>query len=264
MIGFIGGGNMAEAIIKGMIAGGIGDILVSEPGDDRRRYLEASYPVGTRFDNRSVVSSCDIIILAVKPQNMGEVIEEIHDLASSEKTVVSIAAGIPLSYLRAQLPDCSIIRVMPNTPALILSGMSVFALPEGFTGDMERVKQIFSSIGKVLILPERYMDTVTALSGSGPAFIAYFADAMIESGIETGLQKDTARELVVQTLVGTSRLLDSGMAPSALMKMVTSPGGTTEAGLNVYNEQGLMNIVSASIKAAEKRSRELGKQMTRD
>jgi pyrroline-5-carboxylate reductase len=200
MIGFIGGGNMAEAIIKGITHG------------------------------------------------------------YEEKTIVSIAAGITLSYLSTRLKTRKIVRIMPNTPALIQEGMSVMSMCECINGkDIEVIRDIFMSVGRLLTLPEKYMDAVTALSGSGPAFISYFVEAMIEGGVSRGLSEDNANALVVQTLLGTARLLDTGMNPSKLRGMVTSPKGTTAAGLAVFEEKGLKEIVVAAIAAATERAKELGK-----
>ncbi|MBI3353581.1 MAG: pyrroline-5-carboxylate reductase, partial [Nitrospirae bacterium] len=186
MIGFIGGGNMAEALIKGIRGKGQGsreEIFVSEPREDRKKYLEQTYSIKTTSDNKEVASSCNIIILAVKPQNMASVLDEIADVITDEKTVVSIAAGIKLSFLQSKLKTKRLIRVMPNTPALVQEGMSVISLCECFSDtDIATVREIFMSIGKVLTLPEKNMNAVTALSGSGPAFIALFVEAMIESG----------------------------------------------------------------------------------
>ncbi len=261
MIGFIGGGNMAEAIIKGIFVKHGGDIIVSEPVDKRRAYLEETYHIKTTPDNKEVVRNCNIIILAVKPQNMDDVTAQIADVISEDKIIVSIAAGITLSYLSSRLNTAKIIRVMPNTPALVQEGMSVMSMCECMHDkEIGLIKDIFMSIGILISLPEKYMDAVTALSGSGPAFIAYFIEAMIEGGIKTGLSKDNATELAVQTLLGTARLLDTGISPSKLREMVTSPKGTTAAGLKVLEGKGLKDIVTATIEAAANRSKELGRK----
>jgi len=264
MIGFIGGGNMAEALIKGIRGQGMRyEIIVSEPREERRRYLEDSYGIRTTPSNRGVVSSCDIIILAIKPQNMGEVLEEISDLVTDEKTVVSIAAGITFSFLQSRLKTRRLIRVMPNTPALVQEGMSVISLCECAPDpSINLVRELFMSVGRVITLPERYMNAVTALSGSGPAFIAFFIEAMIEAGIRMGLDSEDATTLAIQTAVGTARLIDTGMGPSRLREMVTSPGGTTEAGLRVFNEKGLRDIVISALKRAEQRAEELSEGRT--
>jgi pyrroline-5-carboxylate reductase len=261
MIGFIGGGNMAEALIKGMVQSGMKDIMVSEPRQERRSYLEKQYNVKTTSDNKEVVAKCNIIILAVKPQNMDDVTAGISGLISSDKLMVSIAAGITLSYLTSKLNTSNIIRVMPNTPALVQEGMSVLSLCECIPDkDMSIVRDIFMSVGKVLVLPEKYMDAVTAVSGSGPGFIAYFVESMTEAGVRVGLNRDNASELAVQTLVGTAKLLETGIPPDKLREMVTSRGGTTAAGLKTFEEKGFKDIISAVIRAAADRSKELGRK----
>lgn len=261
MIGFIGGGNMAEAIIKGIFGKHGRDIMVSEPRDERRAYLEKTYNIKTTSNNKEVAKNCNIIILAVKPQNMDDVTAEISDVISIDKMVVSIAAGITLSYLSSRLKTPKIIRVMPNTPALIQEGMSVMSMSECIHDkEIGLIREIFMSIGKLLTLPEKYMDAVTALSGSGPAFIAFFVEAMIEGGIESGLSRKHSAELAVQTLLGTAKLLDTGILPEKVREMVTSPGGTTAAGLQVFKEKGLIDIVKDAVEAALKRAKELGER----
>jgi len=258
MIGFIGGGNMAEALIKGIAVKHGKNIIVSEPRDDRRGYLEKTYHIRTTPDNREVLKNSTVIILAVKPQNMDDVTAGISDM-TDDKIVVSIAAGIPISYLSSRLKTSKIIRVMPNTPALIQEGMSVMSMCECIHDkEVGIIKEIFMSVGSLLMLPEKYMNAVTALSGSGPAFFAYFVEGLIEGGIKTGLDRADARTLAIQTMLGTARLLDTGMDPAKLREMVTSPGGTTEAGLKVFQERGFTDTVIATLEAAANRARELG------
>jgi pyrroline-5-carboxylate reductase len=260
MIGFIGGGNMAEAMIKGMGQSRIKDIMVSEPLQERRFYLEHAYAVKTTPDNREVVRNCGMCILAVKPQHMDAVTGEIADSVTNEKIIISIAAGITLSYLTSRLKTSKIIRVMPNTPALVQKGISVLSMCECLPDrEMRLIREIFMSIGKMLVLPEKYMDAVTAVSGSGPAFFAYIAEAMIEGGIHAGLDQDTASELAIHTMIGTAKMLDTGIPPGRLREMVTSPGGTTEAGLKVLEQHGIKKIFSSTIDAAAQRSKELGR-----
>ncbi len=261
MIGFIGGGNMAEALIKGIVRSGMKDIMVSEPREERCAYLEKTYDVKSTTDNKEVVENCSIVILAVKPQNMDDVTSEISGSITPDKLIVSIAAGITLSYLTARLKTSNIVRVMPNTPALVQEGMSVLSLCECIRDrEMGLVREIFMSVGKVLVLPEKYMDAVTALSGSGPGFIAFFVEKMIEAGTMVGLNSDHASELAVQTLIGTAKILETGMPPDRLREMVTSPGGTTAAGLKVFQERGFKDIVAAVLQAAVARSKELGRE----
>ncbi|MCI4624805.1 MAG: pyrroline-5-carboxylate reductase [Candidatus Magnetoovum sp. WYHC-5] len=263
MIGFIGGGNMAEALIKGLLAGGMDNICVYEPQVSRREYLIKKYPSIKLIDsNVELVSMVKIVVLAVKPQVIPAVLDELMTVDLSNKTVVSIAAGIKLEFLKGRLGIKKIVRVMPNTPALVLEGMSVISVLEDFDGDMEGVQNIFSSIGKVLFMDEKSMDMVTALSGSGPAFIAYVVKAMVELAIKEGMDEGTAKVLVLQTLMGTAKLLDSGFVSDAqaLIKMVASPGGTTEAGLGVLDNNAVADIIGETILEAARRSQELSIQ----
>jgi pyrroline-5-carboxylate reductase len=259
-IGFIGGGNMAEALIKGMRAQGMCDILVSEPTAERSTYLRTTYGIDTTASNIEVVRACPIVILAVKPQVMDDVLKEIAPQVTGDTTVVSVAAGITLNYLSARLSTGKIIRVMPNTPALVQKGVTVLSLCECFSDrDIAVVRDIFMSVGEVITLPEKYMNAVTALSGSGPAFIAFFIEGMIEAGTKMGLSSDDARLLAVQTAIGTAQLLETGMSPSRLREMVTSPGGTTAAGLSTFHDRGLKDTLSAALDAARNRADELGR-----
>ncbi len=261
MIGFIGGGNMAEALIKGITSQGMKDVIVSEPSADRRNFLEQEYEIRTTPSNKEVAASCGLILLAVKPQNMADVLDEISGLVTEEKTVVSIAAGITLSFLRSKLKTKRLVRVMPNTPALVQEGMSVLSLCECFSdGEIARIREIFMSVGRVLTLKEEHMNAVTALSGSGPAFVALFVEMMIEAGIKMGLNADNAAEMAVQTLVGTARLLETGMPPARLREMVTSPGGTTAAGLKVFKESDMASVINDALHSAMKRAEELGRR----
>ncbi|HSW61711.1 MAG TPA: pyrroline-5-carboxylate reductase [Dissulfurispiraceae bacterium] len=262
MIGFIGGGNMAEALIKGMRIEGIRDIIVSEPKEERRHYLESTYHVRTTASNPEVIGASTIIILAVKPQNMGQVLDEITGGVDENKTIVSIAAGITLAYLQSKLKTTRLVRVMPNTPALVLEGMSVLSLCSCLPGPViAPVRQIFMSIGKVTTLPEKQINAVTALSGSGPAFIALFIESMIAAGEALGLSSESARELAIQTLIGTAKQIGEGMSPEKLREMVTSPGGTTAAGLAAFQEKGLKEITISALQSAHKRAEELGRNI---
>jgi pyrroline-5-carboxylate reductase len=258
MIGFIGGGNMAEALIKGILSRENKKVIVSEPREDRRDFLSRTYGVLTTASNTEAVGPSDIIVLAVKPQNMATVLDEISGSITAEKTVVSIAAGITLAFLQSRLKTERLIRVMPNTPALVQEGMSVISLCSCLPPHViAPVRDIFISIGKVLTLPEKHMDAVTALSGSGPGFVALFTEAMIAGGEKMGLTRDNASELAIQTVIGTAKLLETGMPPETLRKMVTSPGGTTAAGVKVFEDKGLAALVVQALEAAKKRADEL-------
>lgn len=262
MTGFIGGGNMAEALIKGMLQTKkfkTNEIAMSEPKQERRSYLQKTYGINVLSSNKELASLADIIILAVKPQIMDQIIEEVKDSITEGQTVVSIAAGITLSYLSSKLITKKLTRVMPNTPALVGEGMSVIAVKENFSDkEIESVKNIFLSVGKVLEIEEEQMDAVTALSGSGPAFIALFIEAMTASSMKLGLSSADADMLAAQTLFGTAKLINSGISPEKLREMVTSPGGTTEAGLRIFEKGEFSKIVSEALEAAHKRAKELG------
>lgn len=251
---------MAEALVKGMRQEGMRDIIVSEPREERRSYLEKTYGVETTPDNVGVVNSSDVVVIAVKPQQMDEVLDEIAPAVTEEKTIVSIAAGITLSYLGKKLKSKKIIRAMPNMASQVGEGMTVLSLCDCFTGQgMDMVREIFMASGRVLVLPEKHLDAVTALSGSGPAFIALFVGAMAEAGEKAGLSHDDAISLAVQTAAGTSKLLDEGLEPEKLIEKVRSPGGTTAEGLKVFDEKGLREIVALALDAARRRAGELSK-----
>lgn len=261
MIGFIGGGNMAEAIIRGVVKEGRRDIIVSEPIDERRSYLQKCYGVKTTPSNKEVVNLSEIIVIAVKPQNIKEVLEEIKEEVNEKHTIVSIAAGIPLKLIQQYLKTDKLIRAMPNLAATVGESMTVLALCECLEMRVvAAVRDIFMSIGKVLTLPETYMNLVTAISGSGPGFLCYIVEQLIDVAIEKGFAEDIARELVVQTFVGTAKLLDSGLPPDKIRQKVTSPGGTTEAGLKILSDGQLREILKKTIDTAAKRAEELSTQ----
>lgn len=266
MVGFVGGGNMAEALIKGIMnipsmrpSKTAQTVIVSEPREDRRRYLEQTYHVRATHSNGEVAALSSLIILAVKPQDIAVVLDEIAPLVNDEKTVVSIAAGVTLSYLQSRLATGRLIRVMPNTPALVQEGMSVLSLcsclPDDVVGP---VRDIFMSIGKVITLPETHMNAVTALSGSGPGFIAFFLECLVDGGVHLGLSRETASELAIQTAIGTTRLLETGMPPAQVRAIVTSPGGTTAAGLASFENSGFKEVVAKALGAARDKADDLG------
>ena len=253
---------MAEALIKGMKESKSDwDIMVSEPVSERRDYLEKTYDLMATANNVELCEASGIIVLAVKPQQMDEVLESIKQAVTPDKTVVSIAAGIKLAYYENRLNTTKIIRVMPNMGAFIQQSMSVFSVCDCFTGkEINLVKQMLMSSGRVLALPEAQMDAVTAVSGSGPAFVALFADAMYEAGVSLGLQQRDSMELVVQTLRGTAALLDGELQPAKLIEMVRSPGGTTAEGLKSFESSEIYAIVEKALKAASDRSAELARE----
>jgi pyrroline-5-carboxylate reductase len=261
MIGFIGGGNMAEALIKGLTSKGVRDILFYDPAEERVQYLMRTYGVGFVGSNIEVLKRGNTVLIAVKPQIMSSVMEELSETNTADRLFISIAAGIRLSYLMERLGTSRVIRVMPNTPALLQEGMSVISAPEVVSdADINRAVEIFSTIGKTLVLPEHKMDAVTALSGSGPGFIAYFAECLIKGGMEIGLSEDESTTLTIQTLLGSAKILrDSGIGPAKLRQMVTSPNGTTQAGLNAFDNRDLQGLIAEALKAARVRAEELGR-----
>jgi pyrroline-5-carboxylate reductase len=261
MIGFIGGGNMAEALIRGLIKNGKRNIIVSDPVDERRRYLEKWYGIKTIASNIDVVNNSEIIVIAVKPQNILEVLEEIKDYVKEKHTVVSIAAGIPLNLIKNYLKTDKLIRAMPNLAAIVGESMTVLAICECLEMKIVApVRDIFMSVGKVITLPEHYMNLVTALSGSGPGFLCYIVEQFIDLATELGFAEDIAKELIIQTFIGTAKLLDSGIPPDKIRQKVTSPGGTTEAGLRVLSSSNLREILFQTLQEATKRAQELSKR----
>ena len=267
-LGFIGGGRMGEALIQGILKSGIiaaADMLVADPVAERRAYLEASYGVKA-FDSDEAVnvwSTCTTVILAVKPQIMKDVLLAAKSNINDSHLLISIAAGIQSSFIDINLSGCNcrIIRVMPNTPAFVLEAVSALSAgPRATQEDMDTAVTIFDSIGKTVILDEKYFDAVTGLSGSGPAYVFTFIEALIDGGLKVGLNRPDAELLAMQTVLGSVKLaMSSEENPAQLRAMVTSPGGTTIAGLHELETAGFSGIIMDAIEAATKRSKELGK-----
>ena len=264
-IGFIGAGNMAEALIKGVISGNIynaENVLISDIRAERLKLLSEKYQVITCEDNSELVAKVQIIVLSVKPQNMADALESIKDSIGTEKLIISIAAGIKVADIDAVLGDIAIVRVMPNTPALIGQGASALFANEQAKTMLEKVVEIFSVCGKAVVVEdEDLIDAVTALSGSGPAYYFLLMEEMIKTGIRLGLPDDVAKDLVLQTAKGAGLLAveadGNGESPAVLRQKVTSPGGTTEAALNVFKEGKISELISAAINRAYERSKEL-------
>jgi len=267
-LGFIGGGRMGEALIQGILKSGIisaENILITDPVAERREYLTATYGVST-FDSSEDVniwSNCATVILAVKPQIMKDVLLAAKSNVNNSHLLISIAAGIKSSFIDANLSGCNcrIIRVMPNTPAFVLEAISALSSgPRVTKTDMDTAVTIFDSIGKSVVLDEKYFDAVTGLSGSGPAYVFTFIEALIDGGFKVGLNKSDAKLLAMQTVLGSVKLaMSSKESPAQLRDMVTSPGGTTVAGLQKLEAAGFNGIIMDAIKAATERSKELGK-----
>jgi pyrroline-5-carboxylate reductase len=265
-IGFIGAGNMAEALIKGLINSRLyssDQVSASDNDPAKLKSKSEAYGIKTCESNKDLVRNSSIIILSVKPQVIREVLSDIMTFLTPGHLVVSIAAGIPVSLIGDIIgKDKPIIRVMPNTPALIQKGIS--ALATGGTATAEHLKKardIFNAVGKTVVVDEGMMDAVTALSGSGPGFVFRIMECFVEAGARQGFDKETALSLVTQTFLGSSHLAnESGLSLTRLREMVTSPGGTTAAGLASFESNGLNEVIASAVKAAYDRSIELGKK----
>lgn len=264
-IGFIGGGRMAGAIIKGLLSSksvSASGICVSDIDTKQRQDLKKTYAITILADNQKVVSLSDIVILAVKPQVMFEALKGLK--ISKDKLLISIAAGITIQYFEKAFPEVPVIRVMPNNPALVQAGVSAMALGQhAKKEDLEKALKIFQSVGEVIEVEERLMDAVTGLSGSGPAFIYLAVEAMVEAGETLGLNKGIAEKLAIWTLLGAARTLEkTGKKASELREMVTSPGGTTLEGLKILEEKNYKEALFKAIQAAARRAKELSEEWT--
>ena len=268
-VGFLGAGNMGEAMIRGLLKAGTvpaEDIFATDARLDRLQQLGKLYGIHTLSDNSLLVKRVDVVILAVKPQIIHSVLKEVGSAVTPKKLVISVAAGVPTVALRADLPKgVRLIRVMPNTPALVLEGMTAVAKADGLQkGDLETAEEIFGAVGKVVVLEEEALDAVTGLSGSGPAYVALMIEALADGGVKVGLDRLTAMTLAAQTVLGSAKLLiETGAHPGQLKDMVTSPGGTAIAGIAALEEGGVRRTLISAVERATLRSRELGRG-TRD
>ena len=263
-IGFIGGGQMGEALIRGILQAKLvtaDQILVMDPSDSRRAVLSEQYSVIVHESSASIWSDCRIVILAIKPQIMEKVLLDNRELIHTTHLLISIAAGITLSFLEQHAPaDSRIVRVMPNTPALVLEAASALSAGSCATpDDTATATAIFDAIGRTVLVDENHLDAVTGLSGSGPAYVFTFIEALIDAGLRVGLSRPVAETLVMQTVLGATKLaMASNDHPAQLRAMVTSPGGTTIAGLHELESAGFTGIIMSAVEAATKRSTELG------
>jgi pyrroline-5-carboxylate reductase len=275
--GTIGGGVMGEALLSRLIAQKVyfpSEILVSDPQPQRREFLTATYGIGTTASNLEVATATEVLFLAIKPQIFEKVALELvvgidrpqannGETANSgpQAAIVSILAGVPLSKLEAAFPGRAVLRVMPNTPATVGAGMSAIAPGKLVQPtDLELVKRMFQAVGEVVEVPESMLDAVTGLSGSGPGYVAIFIEALTDGGVCAGLPRAIASQLAIQTVFGTAKLLqETGMHPAELKDRVTSPGGTTIAGIAALESNGFRSAAIEAVKAACLRSQELGK-----
>ena len=289
-IGFIGGGTMAEAILGGMLNAGIAsadNIIIGEPVAPRREYLAGQYGVEVTDANAEVVLGCELVVLAVKPQDLPEVYAEIGgecllvkkvvlsvvpdpdaDVPVNvsygvDRAVLSIVAGVRVKALAAGLKAENIIRVMPNTPAQIGQGMTMWTCaPSVSQAHRDATAEILSTIGDaVYVDDEKYLDMATALSASGPAYVFLIVEALIDAGVYVGLPRDTARRLALQTIKGSVALIaQTGQHPAALKDLVTSPGGTTAEGLQALERAGVPAAIVDAVNAAYRKSIRLGQE----
>jgi pyrroline-5-carboxylate reductase len=264
-IGFIGAGNMAEALIRGLIKGGhvaAERIIASAPRMERLDALARSYAIQITTDNCEIARKAGFIVLAVKPQILDKVLREIGDQLASGTLVVSIAAGVDTATIEEAVPDgVRVVRAMPNTPALV--GAAATAISPGKhadQADLAMVRAMFDAVGITVVLDESHLDAVTGLSGSGPAYIFLILEALADAGVKVGLSRRDAQRLAAQTVMGSAKLLlDTDEHPGKLKDMVTSPGGTAIAGLHTLEQGGLRTTLINAVETATKRAKELGR-----
>ncbi|MCZ6539681.1 MAG: pyrroline-5-carboxylate reductase [Chloroflexi bacterium] len=260
-IAFIGGGVMAQAIISGVKDAGLdASIIVGEPFEDRRESLQNDLGVEVTANNREAVTGADIVVLSVKPQQLGEVAEDLKGALTAEQTVMSIMAGVKMHSIGLQLDHTKLIRVMPNTPAQIRKGISAWTASDNVDqATLDFVASMLKAIGDELkFSDEKSIDIATALSGSGPGYVFVFIEALADAGVELGLPVHVARHLASQTVLGSAALQrESGKHPADLRNMVTSPGGTTAAGLAALEIGGFRATVAEAVRAAFERGEEL-------
>ncbi len=264
-VGFLGAGNMGEAMIKGLLQAGLVDakaVCATDVRADRLDQLAREYGIRTVASNTALVAGSDVVILAVKPQIMGAVLKEIGGAVDAGKLLISVAAGVHTRTLREHLgKPARLIRVMPNTPALVLEGVTAIARADGLDpGDLETAEQLFGAVGRAVVLDEDALDAVTGLSGSGPAYVAIVIESLADGGVKMGLDRATAMTLAVQTVLGSAKLIrETGLHPGQLKDMVASPGGTTIAGIAALEEGGARRTFISAVEKATERSRELGR-----
>jgi pyrroline-5-carboxylate reductase len=265
-IGMIGGGNMAGALVRGLLVSGRVEkeqLVASDVLEDKRRSLAEAHGIFTTDDNAEVARRSDLVVLAVKPQVIGEVAATFADALAPDALVVSVAAGVPLRALEALFPRARrFVRAMPNTPALVLAGATGLAASSGANeADVAAATALFEAVGRVVRVEEPLLDAVTGLSGSGPAYVMLVIEALAEGGVKAGLDRATALSLATEVVYGSAKLLvETGDDPARLRAMVTSPNGTTLAGLRALESKGLVAALVAAVESATERSRELGRE----
>lgn len=263
-IAILGTGNMGEALVKGLLRAGktAPDSLVcSDPRAERREEIKQRYGVHVTGDNRAAAAQADLIVLAVKPQIIDVLLEEIAPSIDARKLVISIAAGVPIGAIARKLgAGVRIVRTMPNTPALVGAGATALARgPHATEADLEQALSLFEAVGVAVVVEEHHLDAVTGLSGSGPAFVFMAIEALADGGVKVGLARPVALALAAQAVMGSAKLvLETGEHPGRLKDQVTSPGGTSIAGVHALESAGFRAALIAAVEAATRRSEELG------
>lgn len=266
-LGFVGGGNMAAALVKGLLHAKVvppEGIIVSDVKLERLDVFREKHGVRTTTDNHELVRQADVVVLSVKPQVIDKVLGAIGKDITPSQLVVSVAAGVPVSAMEARLPEgARVVRTMPNTPATVDAGATAIAPGTHATEeDLEIARALFAAVGRVVTLDESLLDAVTGLSGSGPAYVMLMIEALADGGVKVGLHRDTALLLAAQTVYGSAKLLlETGEHPGRLKDMVTSPGGTAIAGLHTLESGGLRRTLIDAVEAATTRAAALGEQM---
>ncbi len=266
-IAMLGAGNMARALIRGLLASGTVPperLRASDVDRGRLVELERDYQITTTTDNAALVAWADAVVIAVKPQVIDRVLDQLGEHLRPETLVISIAAGVPLRALEARLPaGARVVRAMPNTASIVLAGATAVAAGGHATAqDVEFSKLLFDATGRSVVLEESLLDAVTGLSGSGPAYVMLIIEALADGGVKVGLHRDTALLLAAQTVFGSAKLLlETGEHPGRLKDMVTSPGGTAIAGLHTLESGGLRRTLIDAVESASMRAVELGAQM---
>jgi len=268
-LGFVGAGNMAGALIKGLLHGKVmaaERIVASDVKPERLEQLHQSHGIRTTTDNHALLRESDVVVLAVKPQVIDKVLTEMGSDVRADQLVISVAAGVPIDALEGRLPHGSrVVRVMPNTPATVQAGATAIAGgTHAHEDDLRIARELFEAVGRVVVLDETLLDAVTGLSGSGPAYVMVIIEALADGGVKVGLHRDTALLLAAQTVFGSAKLLlETGEHPGRLKDMVTSPGGTAIAGLHTLESGALRKTLIDAVEAATKRAGELGEQMSK-
>jgi pyrroline-5-carboxylate reductase len=259
-IAIIGGGRIGEALLSGLLSSGWSDIVVTSRRDERVAELRERHDVEATTSNPDAVGGASLVVIAVKPQDIDALLAEIGPLVSPEQTVLTIAAAIPTTYIEARIADgVPVVRAMPNSPSTVHEGMAGLAAgAHAGEPQLALAEEVLAHLGRVVRVPESAMDAITAVSGSGPAYFALLAEAMIEAGILLGLSREISTTLVVQTMLGTAKQLrDEKMHPVELRESVTSPGGTTIAAIRELEQAGVRAAFLNAIQAAMTRAREL-------